>query len=289
MYNFRLDSWNIAIRQCETGTILSDYITPFNVIPNGRYLWAADPFLFVYEYQLYVFAEVYDYRVGRGGIAYAVYDEERHIINEWKFCIIEKYHMSFPFIYEENGEIYLMPETNSGYCLNRYRAEQFPDKWEKEELISDVRLSDTAIFNIDGEKWIYSLRKDLNNSDKQWAAIYKYDKNIILNDDIYSTDMESCRLGGAFFKLDGKLVKVAQDCSKTYGGGLVFQEFSKSNDLFQEKTIKKIYPSDLRFDSNIQAYGIHTYNSCSGYEVIDIKTKRLSLIQRYYNFKRKLN
>lgn len=55
------ESWSVAWREKPCGTLLKDLDTPFEIIPNSVRYWAADPFLFVYHGETYIFAELYDY------------------------------------------------------------------------------------------------------------------------------------------------------------------------------------------------------------------------------------
>lgn len=56
--------------------------------------------------------------------------------------------MSYPQIFEHDGEIYIVPETGSGHTLDMYRAVDFPDRWEKSaNMAKDVELADTTLLS----------------------------------------------------------------------------------------------------------------------------------------------
>lgn len=47
-----------------------------------------------------------------------------------KVIIDEKYHLSFPNIFEYGGKMYIMPEMSEDYSLKLYEAVSFPDEWK---------------------------------------------------------------------------------------------------------------------------------------------------------------
>ena len=290
MYPIKLDCWYIGIRKAELGAILHDYKTPFHILKLNKNGWTADPFLFVKNGDIYIFGEYYDYRLGRGIIAYAKYNEKTRQINDWEPAIVEPYHLSFPYIYEKDGDVYIIPESNHANCLCRYKAIEFPRKWKKSIIDKGHRLADTALFSIDNQSYGYTLQRKMSDPYIYESKIF-IDKNECIEyiDGYYNDDPSTRRLGGAFFESGNSLVKVAQDCSHFYGEALVFSNFYKNENGFQEEILLRLSPEMLVFDRSIEPCGIHTYNAAGGYEIIDIKSRRLSLIQRFWNLKRKIS
>lgn len=71
--------------------------------------------------------------------------------------------MSYPQIFEHDGEIYIVPETGLGHTLDMYRAVDFPDRWEKSaNMAKDVELADTTLFKRGGN--IYALACDMGRT-----------------------------------------------------------------------------------------------------------------------------
>ena len=209
MYRFKLDSWNLAIRKGYPGQILEDHNTPFHVLENGSGFWVADPFVYAKNGKVFIFAELYDYKLGRGVIAYCVYKPDEGTVSNWNRCIVEPYHLSFPFVYEEEGEVFIIPESSWGHCLCRYRAKKFPDKWEKEIIDIGHRYADTALFCYKDEQFVYTLELDTDNPQIQNAKILKLKENKIeIIEDHYSDDTSTRRLGGGFFQRKGELIIV---------------------------------------------------------------------------------
>ena len=77
---------------------------------GGRY-WFADPFLFERDGITYLFFEAFDLVECKGKEAYSILCED----GTWsslKVIIDEKYHLSFPNIFEYGGKMYIMPEMS---------------------------------------------------------------------------------------------------------------------------------------------------------------------------------
>ena len=58
--------WEIAYREGENGD--------WTLVKNPKGGWAADPFLFAYHGEIYLFAEIMSYRTGRVYIGYCRYE-----------------------------------------------------------------------------------------------------------------------------------------------------------------------------------------------------------------------
>ena len=268
----KIETWSIAYRKKKDGLILND-ASDFKVIDNGHKGWYADPFLFDYENKTYLFAEFFSYDIGRGVLAYAIYDEKKDCFTQFKEIIREDYHLSYPFVFVgDDGNIYMMPESNESDELYLYKAVDFPEKWEKYKTIfKDIRLVDTTPFKFKNKNYAFSLELD----DKM--LLLELDENFdLVNKTFLSNDMSFARAGGRVFEYNGKDVYVAQDCSEDYGKAIRLIEFEIDNGKFIHKIIKKINPEEIQLINEKQSSGIHTYNFSDKLEVIDLKYYRNS-------------
>ena len=120
---------------------------------KGKY-WFADPFLFEKDGITYIFYEALDLVTKLGKIGYSIYNEDG-TCSDPKIVIDEKFHMSFPNIFEYNGEIYIMPETCGDWRVRLYKAVKFPDAWEPADiLLPDAYACDSIILEEDGKRWL---------------------------------------------------------------------------------------------------------------------------------------
>lgn len=125
--------WHVAIRRTPKGSILTDTDTPFCKVPNPIGCWAADPFLLERDGKLYIFAELFRLLRWKGDLGYCVY--ENGTFSKWHTVFSERYHASYPHLFERKGNLYMMPETNAISELSVYRAEAFPNRWTKDEVL----------------------------------------------------------------------------------------------------------------------------------------------------------
>ena len=268
------DAWCICYREKGDKTIFDDAKTPFKIIKNGTKSWTADPFLIEKDGETYIFAELYDYALRRGLIAYTKIKKRGKM--KWKKIICEDYHMSYPYIFEYENNIHIMPETRDNTELCVYRAIEFPDKWEKIKVLrSDEKIVDTTLFNV-GEKY-YALTYDIEDNNRyhlRWIDFSDKDGD----KELFQNDSKRVRPAGCFFEKDGKTYRPAQICDNMYGEGLIFYQCWLDLDGYNEKAIKEIYPSDIKLDKKLKGIiGMHTYNFTDKYEVIDIQFRRFNV------------
>ena len=102
--------WNIAYKNKNE--------SEYTIIKNNVDCWVADPFLFEKDNKLYIFAEMYKFNRMKGSIGYCQIENGKQ--TKWKEIIHEDYHLSFPNVIEENGEIYLYPESSENNNFYSY-------------------------------------------------------------------------------------------------------------------------------------------------------------------------
>lgn len=274
MSSLMAESWSVAIRNTHCGDILNDTDSEFIVLQNGIKAWAADPFVFEKDGKVYIFAELFDYVTSLGTIGYCIYEGNPKV--KWHQVITEPYHMSFPFIFENDGEIYIMPETSSNHTLSLYKAIEFPDKWEKCcDLINDDVVVDSVLFHKNNKEYAFTYD---NYKDKDcYLWLCEYNDGKVIKKHRITSDVNCARMAGAVFVKNDKYYRPSQNCYDGYGKGLNFVSFSL-DDGYRENIEKTIFPHDVSLSKKLFLDGMHTYNSSGNYEVIDIKTKRFNII-----------
>jgi len=271
--------WHAAFRKTPCGTILEDQKTPFTVIPNTATMCAMDPFVFEYQGKTYIFAEVYSLFRQRGAIGYCCYDGEK--FSKWKTVIVEPYHMSYPFLMERDGEVYMIPETYGNGDVHVYRAVHFPEQWEPVHVMkSDVKYVDTTVATIHGTDVAFTY--DIDAQPHRLLLFRLKDGRM---DDyqscVLSTDDAVARPGGYVFQKDGEWIRVSQDCDGQYGKAVVFSRIDSDMKTYYEEERVGYFGRDelcLHNPPKQDVTGIHTYTATDRMEVIDLKGKRISLI-----------
>lgn len=271
----REEYWNIAYRFCGEGEVLpGSKGDVFAVLPESKRYWYADPFLFEHSGKVYLFVEMFDNVTEKGLIGVSVLGEESFSVPE--VVLEESFHLSYPYVFEDGGEIYMMPETMGDGCIQLYKAVSFPDKWEKcKVLVGEKDMVDTVILG----KWLITSR--VTDPVKKETQLQLFDRDTgkahPMNPQIAAGQIS--RGAGRIFEHSGKSVRPAQNClDGVYGAGLVFYSIDEiTDDSYRESELFRVDPSQIKLKSGSPAEGVHTYARCGKVEIVDIKKYRFNL------------
>lgn len=261
------ESWNVAYRKKTGGEPFADRETPFTVIPNPFRYWAADPFVFEHNGEVYIFAELYDYIKSHGVLGYyKIHDKAAR----WTPVIEEDYHLSYPNIFRCGEDVFIIPESSKNREVVVYRAVSFPDKWVRETVLrTNVTYADTSPF-LDGGRHM-ALTYDLSIPD---LTLLDLDKNT--DTPLHFPDPDIRRPAGYISLSDG--MRAAQDCTDEYGKALILYRIKYDSSGYSETFLQRISPEMLSYSKKLFLDGLHTYNQSENYEVIDIKTRRFDIL-----------
>lgn len=263
----RYNHWQIAYRTQKN--------EKFTLIPNPSFAWTADPFLVKFREKIYLFAELYLYKSERNGvIGYCEYHNGQ--FDEWKVTMDKHWHLSYPNVFVYQNELYMCPESNQREDVSLYKLQEFPDKWEKvNTLIENEKCVDTTFFDFNNENYFFTFKPSFKNYGGD-LYLYKMTENHVEGKFI-TDNKEIARPGGNVLNINGKYIRVSQNCLDDYGKGLIFSEIDSVWPVYKEHIIKKIFADDISINLNKKFIGIHTYNCLDELEVIDLKYTAFSL------------
>ena len=267
----KFEHWQVAYRK--------DGMEKFQLVSNPSWGWAADPFLVEYNNTIYLFAELFLYKSERNGvIGYRKYEENG--FGEWVVSMDRHWHLSYPNVWVEDGKIYMCPETYQADEVAIYELKEFPNQWEKVNiLLQNAQYVDSTFLQYRGNRYLFTYRLKTGWRDGE-LLLYHIEKNGRLTDEaVISKDIGNARPGGKIFERDGKIIRVSQDSSQGYGNGLVFSEIQNLYPNYIEKEIVRIGAQDVQGNWQQNFTGIHTYNRCGDFEVIDLKFKTFSIAE----------
>ncbi len=119
----------------------------------GHFL--ADPFVISRNGRTFVFVEDYLYQTGKAHIS--VFELSEVGAREIGIALEEPYHLSFPFLFEYQGEIFMCPESSQAREIRIYRCIEFPLRWTLETVaMRAVVAADSMIFPYDGRWWLFT-------------------------------------------------------------------------------------------------------------------------------------
>lgn len=226
---FRHPQWNIGVLRVP----VSEFLRPgaysdcgiewFPLRSRDRFL--ADPFGIVRDGTLHILCEEFEYRCSKGHIG--TFDFTDHgFARQLQPAIELSVHMSYPFLVEDAGEIYCIPETSHADEIALFRADEFPRRWSKVAvLVEQFGGVDPTVFHHDGRWWLMCTEKGREKDVKLWvwhAAGLRGPWTSHARNPV-KTDVRGARPGGAPFVHRGVLYRPAQDCSKMYGWRIVIQ------------------------------------------------------------------
>src|SRR6202011_4275336 len=101
------------------------------------------------------YVEYYDFLTNRGSIA--VYELSNESASRGGTALVEDFHLSFPYLFEYEGELYMCPESAEKRQIRIYKCISFPLEWKLEKMVmEDVSAADTMIFNKDEKWWLFT-------------------------------------------------------------------------------------------------------------------------------------
>jgi len=197
------------------------------VFPNPKGSYLADPFLVERDGRTVCYVEEFDLASERGRISWIDLGDGDGPPEYRGTLIEEPYHMSFPFPFEYDGELYMVPETFEAGEISLYRCVEFPGRWERcGTLIEDVEASDSMIFEHEGRWWM------LTNLRPEGALDFYSRLYVFWSDDPTSShwtphplnpvlvDSDGGRNGGLLLDASGLRYRVGQEQGvTTYGVG----------------------------------------------------------------------
>lgn len=265
-------SWDVYYRNCPSGTIFTSNNTVFTKMDVGNNCWAADPLLFTLGDKSYLFFEMLDTKKNKGSIACSEIVDSK--ISKPRIVLNEDFHLSFPFVFETDGTIYMIPESGEANSVILYKALDFPYLWKREKvLINDIHSSDSIVFTFNNKMFLIVsvMNSNAMNCSNNY---YKVEPNFKIS--LFHTSLSSVkgqRNAGPMIFSNGSIIRPGQ-CSDgiEYGKSLCF--FLVDKDTFEESLFKEVGVDDILIDSSKKYVGIHTYSSNREMEFIDLKLRR---------------
>lgn len=260
-------SWNgepLSTNACQNSR-------PFSVLPDDGQRYFADPFVFSHKGTPYLFCEEYPFAEQRGVISVSNLQNGSGTFSPPEVVLDEQFHLSYPFVFTHNDEIWMIPETAQANRVALYRAVKFPTKWICESILIDgVRGYDATLVRRKERWWLLMTTRRWQSSSHDNLVIYTA-KSLIgpwtpMAGNPQLIDAKASRSAGGTWEYQGKLYRPAQDCSLTYGGGLSVCRIDRLELDQYAQTIVALVTAR----SGNTRLGIHTLNTDGGVEAIDV-------------------
>jgi hypothetical protein len=230
-------------------------------VPTDRF-WA-DPQLYVFEKQLYLFYEelIYSENVGKLFVVPLHGTDQLLVGNPIAIDLFPPVaqHLSFPNVFDYEDSLWMIPECASSGKTLLYQCTHFPAKWQLHSILLDhvcgidpvIHCSEGLVFLFVGDgrlgNWDNNLRLFFANS--LFSEFVEHPQSPI------ALGLDGARMAGKLINQNGKLFRVAQNCSIRYGGSIEVFEITKITRYeYEECHTRSITP-----DTNGQyPLGLHT-------------------------------
>lgn len=236
----------------------------------------ADPFIFMINKKHYIAYEIFDYSHGNGKIECVDLEGNRHPFFNDINTITG--HKSYPFVFEEAGDLYCIVETSdlNEITLYKFNGKKFV---KTKTLLGDRKYIDTNIKKINDIFYLFT-----STADDPFKQLLFYSDTLLGEYQIHpsspiANDIRNGRNGGPIIEDKGLYYRAGQNCEHTYGGSLQIMKITAiSPTEYQEQHFKDLMPVAPFPD------GIHTISYWGNMTVIDSK----NILVKYSNIYRKI-
>ena len=238
-------------------------------LPDDRSRFYADPFPVEHQGRTFLFVEDFVHAAGYGVISAVEFDANGPVGTPHPVLDTGS-HLSYPFVFEYDGTMWMVPESGADGTVDLYRAEAFPARWVKETtLLSGIVAGDATLFEHDGRWWMFATVRDQGGAYSDSLHIWSAStfrgpwqpnrRNPVL------VDIATARPAGRVVRRGDKLIRPFQDCDAGYGAALGLAEITRLDDEhFEQRVLTVLKPGPLW-----PGRRLHTLNRAGRLECID--------------------
>jgi hypothetical protein len=264
--------WHVGWRYTDDAGIWSSRDlsgSPWAIVADPGHRFYADPFPVTWQGRTFVFFEDLDHRVGKGMISAIEFDGAgpKGPVTP---VLEEPWHLSYPFLIEHDGALWMIPESSENRDVALYRCIDFPSRWERHStLLTGLELGDATIVRHNGLNYLFGATRDGGGGYSDTLSIFHANHlfgpwlphagNPIM------VDRSGARPAGNFFTINGQLWRPVQDCSDGYGAALGLAEVTELSPACFSQIVRHTLAPGSRWPGR----KLHTLNRCGRLEVID--------------------
>jgi hypothetical protein len=242
--------------------------------PPAGARYVADPSGIRVGDDVWILAEDYDYRRGRGVVAAARLSAGSSTAVDWKIVLDTSRHLSYPQVFEHDGAIYCLPEAAESGEVTLYRAASLPDRWvPAATLLSGFRGVDSTLCFDQGRWWLFCTdmdRGDCSHLHVFYATHLTGPYTAHANNPV-KVDIRGSRPAGSMFRLDGAWIRPAQNDAASYGASITLNRIvCLTPTAFREEPFGELKPDP----DGPYPRGLHTLHGMGNITLVDGKCRR---------------
>jgi len=202
--------------------------------------FVADPFMLHENDTWYMFFEVLNAQSDRGEIGLAT------SVDGWRWnykqiVLTQPFHLSYPYVFKQKNEYYMIPESYQANSVRLYKAIDFPTKWSfVKTLLDGSDYVDSSIFHFNSKWWLFtsSTKNDILRlyfANELMGAWNEHPKSPVIEGNAHIA-----RPGGRVIVFDGKVVRYTQDDEPIYGNQVrAFEITELTPTTYAEKEVQE--------------------------------------------------
>jgi hypothetical protein len=198
-------------------------------VPTEWWRYYADPFLLRREGRAWAFFEDFRYleRRGRIGVVEVLDDLTT---SPPLTALEEPHHLSYPFLWEERGRLFMLPESHHARTLDLYECVEFPTRWTlRRRLFDGIDAVDSTLLRHEGRTWLFTSVRAAGSMNARHLAILSTEDLLegpleahpVNEGALYLDQPETSGRGaGPFLRDEAGWLRPAQHNREFYGEGL---------------------------------------------------------------------
>jgi hypothetical protein len=209
--------------------------------------YVADPFMIMIANTWYMLFEIINLESKKGEIALAT--SEDGLKWDYKQVVLkEPFHLSYPYVFEWRGEMFMVPETQETKSIRLYKADSFPFRWSfVTTLITGKAYADPSLVRFRDKWWLFTSSRH-----KDFCQARAESLHLFLADDLFGPWHEHpcspvvrgnstiARPGGRIISFQNRLFRYTQDCAQTYGRQVrAFEITDLTPDRYAERMVSR--------------------------------------------------
>ena len=241
----------------------------YTLLPDDGKRYFADPFALFHQGHYHIFCEEYPYETQKGLLSVFTIKPDG-TVSAPRVILEKDCHLSYPFLFEHKGDIWMMPEMGACGKIELYRALSFPDKWVLERtLIDGITAYDATLIQHEGRFWLFFSQGRWQSA--SWDDLHLYYADDLMGDwtphplNPVAHNAQTGRPAGAMFERHGQLLRPVQNGALFYGHAMTL---CRVDELTPERFTQTPIGT-LQQKGTAKGLGCHTLNQTQGMEVAD--------------------
>ncbi len=235
-----------------------------------------------------IIMEVLQFEGDYGRLALLTLDEEFRI-SKFKILLDTKSHLSYPFVFKEDGRYFLFPESSKNGRLSCYEFDPVAERLIFLRDVLEFPLLDSTIIKKSGMYWVFGVLTDDNAG---------YEEHVFYSDNLLGPykghpanpvkrGLDGTRSAGSFIEVDGAIYRPAQNCEKEYGDSITIYKINELNDKRVSEEPYMNIEINRSNRHNDGMFKIHTINYMNDLILVDGKNWTFSPFRQLVNYLRK--